>query len=150
MDDLLTIGEVAERTGVAASALRYYEDRGLVTSERTAGNQRRYHRSTLRRVAVIRTAQELGRSLDEVAEVLAPLPADAAPTAAQWASVAAGWADRLDHQIAALVALRDQLDRCIGCGCLSLADCGIRNPGDRAAGDGAGPRFWTAAVPPTR
>jgi len=149
VDDLLTIGEVAERTGVAPSALRYYEDRGLLAAVRTEGNQRRYPRAVLRRVAVIRTAQQLGRSLDEIADALAPLPQDAAPTAAQWADVATAWATRLDEQIAALVALRDQLDRCIGCGCLSLTDCWIRNPGDRVGAEGPGPRLLPP-VPSTR
>jgi len=118
--DLLTIGEVADRAGVATSAIRYYEDRGLISSTRTSGGQRRFPREVIRRIAFISAAQRVGRSLDEVAEVLD------------------GW---LDEQIAELTALRDQLDSCIGCGCLSISRCAIYNPDDRASTLGAGARY---------
>jgi len=140
-DDQLTIGEVATRSGVTTSALRFYESIGLIHSTRTDGNQRRFHRSVLRRAAVIQTGQRLGRSLDEIGDVLSALPDDHAPTAKEWGGVATVWATHLDEQIAALTALRDQLDSCIGCGCLSLETCGLYNPGDAASDLGAGPRF---------
>lgn len=137
----MTIGEVADRAGVATSAIRHYEARGLIRAARTSGNQRRFHRSVLRRLAVIRSGQRLGRSLDEIAEVLGHLPDDEAPTATDWAVAATAWRGRLDEQIDALTALRDQLDGCIGCGCLSLERCAIYNPADTAGALGAGPRF---------
>ncbi len=139
--DALTIGQVSERSGVAPSAIRHYESLGLVHSQRTAGNQRRFPRSVLRRIAVIRTGQSLGRSLDEIGRVLAELPDDRAPSGADWAIAATAWANELDEHIAALQALRRQLDKCIGCGCLSLDRCAIYNRHDAAASLGAGPRF---------
>ncbi|SDE32138.1 redox-sensitive transcriptional activator SoxR [Auraticoccus monumenti] len=136
--DLLTIGEVAQRSGVAPSALRFYEERGLVTSTRNAGNQRRYERSTLRRLAFIRSARRVGLSLEEVAEALAGLPRSRTPTAADWAALSARWRSRLDEQIERLERLRDQLDSCIGCGCLSLQACALTNPEDVLAAQGPG------------
>ncbi len=139
--DHLTIGELAQRAGVASSALRYWESEGLIASERTDGNQRRFHRATLRRVSLIRAAQEAGLTLKEVADALETLPYDRAPTKADWERLSRSWKDRIDHRIAELTALRDQLTSCIGCGCLSLRSCGIFNPSDRAAGLGSGPRY---------
>ncbi len=140
MDYLLTIGEVASRSGVATSALRFYETKGLIESERTDGNQRRYQRATLRRVALIRAGQEVGLSLAELAEALETLPHDRIPTKSDWESLSQSWRSRLDTQIAELVALRDELTDCIGCGCLSLQSCAFVNPGDRASNLGTGPR----------
>lgn len=137
----LTIGEVASRSGVATSALRFYETKGLIASERTDGNQRRYPRATLRRVALIRAGQEVGLSLTELAEALEKLPHDKTPTKTDWERLSQSWRRRLDTQIAELVALRDELTDCIGCGCLSLKSCAIFNPGDAAAGLGSGPRY---------
>ena len=137
----LTIGELAARSGAAPSALRYYESRGLISSERTAGNQRRYPRAMLRRVAFIRTAQRVGLSLDEIAEALAGLPAGRAPARADWARLSAAWRPRIDAQIARLERLRDKLDGCIGCGCLSLDRCALNNPDDEAAARGPGAVF---------
>ena len=139
--DLLTVGDVAERSGFAPSALRFYERQGLLSATRTAGGQRRYERSVLRRLAFIRAARNVGLSLDEVANALAALPGGRTPTRADWSRLSRGWRRRLDEQITALVALRDGLDSCIGCGCLSLERCRLRNPGDRAAGLGPGPRY---------
>lgn len=135
---LLTIGQLAERSGVAHSTLRYYEDLGLLTSTRTAGNQRRYPQHALRRVAFVRAAQQVGLSLDEVADALATLPAGRTPTKADWARLSAAWRSRLDAQISRIQRLRDDLDGCIGCGCLSLRTCALRNPGDGLAADGPG------------
>ena len=140
-DDLITIGELARRAGVATSALRFYEERGLIASTRTAGNQRRFRRATLRRVAVIQAAQAVGLSLDEIRRSLDDLPDGRTPNAADWNRLSARWRDRLDAQIAELQALRDELNDCIGCGCLSLRSCGIFNPGDSASGNGAGARY---------
>ena len=138
MGDYLTIGELADRGGVAASALRYYEARGLIRSVRTGGNQRRYDRSELRRVAFVRIAQRVGLSLDEIAAALATLPQSRTPTKADWARLSAQWRTRLDEQIALLQRLRDNLTTCIGCGCLSLRTCALSNPGDVVAARGAG------------
>lgn len=137
----LTIGEVAARSGVAASALRFYEGKGLIASERTDGNQRRYPRATLRRVALIRAGQEVGLSLAELAEALGHLPHDQTPDKADWQRLSKAWRSRLDSQIAELIALRDELTDCIGCGCLSLKSCAIFNPGDAASDLGTGPRY---------
>lgn len=137
----LTIGEVASRAGVATSALRFYETKGLIASERTDGNQRRYPRATLRRVALIRAGQEVGLSLAELAEALKTLPHDKIPTRTDWERLSRSWKSRLDAQIDELVALRDELTDCIGCGCLSLTSCAIFNPGDAASGLGSGPRY---------
>ncbi len=137
----LTIGELAARSGLATSALRYYEELGLIASERTAGGQRRYPRTTLRRVAFVRAAQRVGLTLEEARTALAELPADRTPNAADWARVARSWQRRIDAQIADLERLRDSLTGCIGCGCLSLTRCRIYNPDDTAAAAGPGARY---------
>lgn len=139
--DLLTVGEVAERSGFAPSALRFYERLGLLRATRTAGGQRRYERNVLRRLAFIRAARNVGLSLDEVAAALAQLPDGRTPTRSDWTRLSNGWRRRLDEQIAALTALRDGLDSCIGCGCLSLRRCAISNPGDVAARVGPGAAY---------
>jgi MerR family transcriptional regulator, redox-sensitive transcriptional activator SoxR len=135
----LTIGELSERSGIATSAIRYYEARGLVRSRRTPGNQRRYARAELRRLAFIRTAQRVGLSLEEVEEALAALPSNRTPTKADWSRLSRGWRPRLDDQIRQLERLRDALDSCIGCGCLSLRRCRLSNPDDEVADRGPGP-----------
>jgi MerR family redox-sensitive transcriptional activator SoxR len=142
----LTIGQLAARSGVPHSALRYYEQRGLIHSERTTGNQRRYPRVTLRRLAFVGAAQRVGLSLADIKEALATLPADRAPTKSDWSRLSRGWRAELDTRIDALVRLRDRLDSCIGCGCLSLGTCRLQNPGDdmAAAGPGA-PKLRPAA-----
>lgn len=134
----LSVGELAERAGVAVSALHYYEARGLIHARRSAGNQRRYPRSELRRVAFIRAAQQLGIGLAEIGEALAALPEQRTPTRADWARLSARWRERLDARITALQALRDRLDGCIGCGCLSLRACALYNPADACAQQGSG------------
>ncbi|MEM8705085.1 MAG: redox-sensitive transcriptional activator SoxR [Actinomycetota bacterium] len=139
--DLLTVGQVAERCGVATSAVRYYDDIGLIRSTRTGGNQRRFARDTIRRIAFISAAQAVGRSLDEIGDALDSLPDQRTPTHADWNRVASTWRPRLDEQIERLVALRDQLDACIGCGCLSLERCAMYNPTDVAARLGSGARY---------
>jgi MerR family redox-sensitive transcriptional activator SoxR len=136
-----SVGEVAERSGVATSALRFYEEHGLIRSERNASGHRRYHADVLRRVSFIRTAQRVGLSLGEIREALASLPEQRTPTAKDWDRLASSWRPRLDEQIALLTRMRDQLDECIGCGCLSLTSCGLWNPGDVAAALGTGPRY---------
>jgi MerR family redox-sensitive transcriptional activator SoxR len=141
VNEYLTIGELAARAGVATSALRYYEDRGLISSERTEGNQRRYQRSTLRTVSVIRAAQEVGLTLAEIAQALESLPDSRTPTKADWSRLARGWRSQLDARIHELIALRDELGDCIGCGCLSLNSCAIFNPADRAGMAGSGARY---------
>jgi MerR family transcriptional regulator, redox-sensitive transcriptional activator SoxR len=137
----LTVGQLAERAGVATSAIRFYEARGLIRSRRTTGNQRRYEQSELRRVAFIRTAQRVGLSLDEIGEALATLPENRVPTKADWTRLSRAWRPRLDDQIQRIERLRDQLDGCIGCGCLSLRNCALRNPGDVVASRGPGAVF---------
>jgi MerR family redox-sensitive transcriptional activator SoxR len=134
----LTIGQVAERTGAATSALRYWEDLGLIGSVRTTGNQRRYERATIRRVSFIRAAQRVGLSLDEIGAALATLPDGRTPTASDWARLSRAWRGRLDEQIRRIEKLRDQLDSCIGCGCLSLRTCALNNPSDVLATHGPG------------
>lgn len=134
----LTIGELADRSGVATSAIRFYETRGLVGSERTTGNQRRYPKSTLRRVAFIRTAQRVGLTLEEIGDALATLPDGRTPTKADWARLSQTWRPRLDEQIRRIELLRDRLDSCIGCGCLSLRSCALTNPADDLADLGPG------------
>jgi MerR family transcriptional regulator, redox-sensitive transcriptional activator SoxR len=134
----LTIGELSERSGVATSAIRYYEDLGLVSSRRTTGNQRRYERLTLRRLAFIRTAQRVGLTLDEIERALAALPSSRTPTKADWTRLSRTWRPRLDAQIHQLERLRDSLDSCIGCGCLSLRRCALSNPDDEVADRGPG------------
>ena len=136
-----TVGEIAARAGVATSALRFYEDEGLIHSERNAAGHRRYHADVLRRVAFVRTAQLVGLSLADIREALASLPESRTPTARDWERLARTWRPRLDERIGVLVRLRDQLDECIGCGCLSLTSCGLWNPGDAAATLGDGPRY---------
>jgi MerR family redox-sensitive transcriptional activator SoxR len=139
--DLLTVGEVAHRSGMAPSALRYYEGAGLIDATRTTGNQRRYQRHVLRRLAFIRAAQNVGLSLDEIATALATLPEGRTPTRSDWTRLSRTWRDRLDEQIAGLRKLRDGLDSCIGCGCLSLQRCAVSNPGDVAASAGSGAQY---------
>lgn len=136
--DKLSIGQVAERSGVPQTALRFYEDRGLIHPERSSGNQRRYPRSVLRRIAFIRAAQRVGLSLEQVSEALDTLPNDHAPTRADWARLSANWQAELDARIEALQRLRDQLTGCVGCGCLSLRTCGLRNADDHMARFGPG------------
>lgn len=139
--DLLTVGAVAERSGFAPSALRYYERLGLIEASRTGGGQRRYPRSVLRRLAFIRAARNVGLTLDEVARALDALPGGRTPTRADWTRLSRSWRRRLDEQIEALSALRDGLDSCIGCGCLSLRRCAFSNPADMAAAGGPGAAF---------
>ncbi|ANF56534.1 redox-sensitive transcriptional activator SoxR [Halotalea alkalilenta] len=136
----LGVGEVSRRSGVAVSALHFYESRGLIQSRRTAGNQRRYRRDVLRRLAVIRAAQRLGIPLDEIFSALATLPEGRTPTRTDWIAFSAAWRSRLDQRIEALIQLRDQLGGCIGCGCLSLKRCRLANPDDLLAVHGSGPR----------
>jgi len=142
VEPVLTIGEVARRSGVATSALRYYEERGLITSRRAGSGHRRYPRSVLRRVAFIVFAQHVGLTLDEIGAELAKLPAQHAPTGEDWSRLSTTWTARIDRSIAELERLKTGLTGCIGCGCLSLDRCRLVNPNDRAARLGAGPRFW--------
>lgn len=139
---LLTIGQVAKRSGVAASALRFYEDRGLIRSIREPGAQRRYPRPTLRRVAFIVFAQKLGMSLDQIAAELATIPPGRAPTNEDWQRITKSWKAALAARIAELRRLEAGLTECIGCGCLSLAKCQLANPADRLGTQGPGPRLW--------
>ena len=140
---VLSVGEVARRSGLPVSTLHFYESRALISSVRTAGNQRRYARDVLRRIAFIRTAQQVGVSLDEIQSALSSLPSGRAPSRADWQRLSASWRDDLDARIAQLRQLRDTLDGCIGCGCLSLDSCRLRNPLDRLAAQGPGPqRLW--------
>ncbi|MEO5840533.1 MAG: redox-sensitive transcriptional activator SoxR [Acidimicrobiales bacterium] len=141
MEHELTIGALSERTGVAPSALRFYETEGLIHSTRSPGGQRRYVRDTLRRVSFVRVAQQVGLSLDEIRTALGTLPDNRTPTAKDWERLSTSWRPRLDHQIAMLERLRDRLHGCIGCGCLSLGFCKLLNPDDRAADRGPGPRY---------
>jgi MerR family redox-sensitive transcriptional activator SoxR len=142
VDELLTIGEVAVRTGLSTSALRFYEREGLLLqAERTSGGQRRYPREVLRRVAFVRVAQSVGLDLEQITGMLASLPQGRTPTKQDWARLSRGWRPMLDERIAALERLRDQLSDCIGCGCLSLRACALYNPSDRAARLGSGPRY---------
>lgn len=140
---MLSVGDMARRSGVPVSTLHFYESKGLIASVRTPGNQRRYPREVLRRVAFIRVAQRVGIGLGEIAEALLTLPAGAAPTQADWARLSQGWREELDQRMAQLQKLRDTLDDCIGCGCLSLESCRLRNPLDALGEQGAGPqRIW--------
>ena len=143
---MLTVGQLAERSGVATSALRYYESLGLIASQRTASNQRRFTRATLRTVAIIRVAQGLGLSLEEIAGALSSLPHGGPPTSADWERLSEQWKAGLDERIARLELLRDELTSCIGCGCLSLERCGLYNRGDKAATRGAGARSLSGDV----
>ena len=138
---LLSIGEVARRSGLAASALHFYERQGLIQSVRTYGNQRRYERSVLRRLAILQVAQEVGMSLDEVRTAFATLPTDRAPDKTDWQRLSASWHARLSDRIERLARLRDGLASCIGCGCLSTDTCPLRNPGDSLGARGPGPRI---------
>jgi MerR family redox-sensitive transcriptional activator SoxR len=147
---VLSVGEVAQRSGLAVSALHFYEAKGLIASTRSDGNQRRYPRAVLRRLAVIRVAQRMGLPLALISEALAKLPAGRAPTVADWRRLSAAWRQDLDERIDTLTRLRDQLDGCIGCGCLSLKACPLRNPHDTLAGDGPGPHFSGTERPPKR
>lgn len=142
----LTIGDVSVRSGVATSALRYYETQGLIVSERSTGNQRRYRRATLRRVAFIRSAQRVGLTLEEISEALSTLPEGRTPTKADWARLSRGWRPRIDAQIERLERLRDKLDGCIGCGCLSLRTCALQNPDDEVAARGPGAVYLEPAA----
>lgn len=140
-DDLLTIGDLAARTGLSVSAVRFYEARGLVKAFRSRGNQRRFLRSDIRRLSFIRIAQQLGLSIEEIAAELVRLPEGRTPTAQDWTRISRAIRGRIEEQIEALTRTRDRLDGCIGCGCLSLKKCALYNPEDRAAGLGSGPRF---------
>jgi MerR family transcriptional regulator, redox-sensitive transcriptional activator SoxR len=142
MIPLLTIGEVARRSGVAASALRFYEERGLIASERAGSGHRRYPRPVLRRIAFIVFAQRIGLSLDEIGAEPAKLPPERAPNRRDWSRLARTWTSRIDQRIAELERLKLGLTECIGCGCLSIERCRLANPGDRAARLGPGPRYW--------
>jgi MerR family redox-sensitive transcriptional activator SoxR len=144
---LLTIGEVSRRSGVASSALRFYEDRGLITSERAGSGHRRYPRPVLRRIAFIVFAQRVGLTLEEIGAELAKLPPDRAPTRRDWDRLSRGWSTRIDERIAELRRLQRGLTECIGCGCLSLDRCRMANPQDRAADLGPGPRYWIGDRP---
>jgi MerR family transcriptional regulator, redox-sensitive transcriptional activator SoxR len=146
-DSLLTIGEVTRRSGVAASALRFYEERGLIASERAGSGHRRYPRAVLRRIAFIVFAQRVGLTLEEIGAELARLPDDRAPDRGDWSRLSSGWTRRIDERIAELQRLRAGLTECIGCGCLSLGRCKLANPRDRAAGLGPGPRYWLGDEP---
>jgi MerR family redox-sensitive transcriptional activator SoxR len=145
VEEGLSIGAVAERTGVAPSALRYYEAEGLLSATRSGGNQRRYHREVLRRVSFIRVAQRVGLTLDEIRDALASLPDSRTPTQDDWSRISRAWRPRLDEQIHLIERLRDRLDGCIGCGCLSLKACRLLNPDDQAGQHGTGPRYLIGA-----
>lgn len=136
----LAVGEVARRSGIPVSTVHFYEAKGLIAGWRTEGNQRRYHRAVLRRIAIIRVAQRAGIPLATIHEALADLPHDHAPNAADWRRFTDSWKAMLEERILSLMQLRDQLTSCIGCGCLSLEDCPLRNPGDALGRQGAGPR----------
>jgi len=148
MSFLMTIGEVSRRSGVASSALRYYEERSLITSERAGSGHRRFPRSVLRRIAFIVFAQRIGLTLEEIGAELAKLPPGRVPSRRDWARLSSNWTARVDERIAELERLRAGLTECIGCGCLSLDRCQLSNPNDRAAGLGPGPRYWIGDRPP--
>lgn len=148
MSELLTIGEVSRRSGVAASALRFYEERGLIASETREGGQRRYQRHVLRRIAFVVFAQRIGLTLAEIAVELARLDPNRVPSRGDWSRLSETWASRIDERIAELVRLRAGLDECIGCGCLSLDRCALANPDDSVASAGPGPRFWIGDMQP--
>jgi MerR family transcriptional regulator, redox-sensitive transcriptional activator SoxR len=147
MAELLTIGEVSRRSGVASSALRFYEERGLINSERAGSGHRRYPRPVLRRIAFIVFAQRVGLTLGEIGDELAKLPPDRAPTRRDWSRLSSRWSSRIDQRIAELERLKAGLTECIGCGCLSLDRCKLANPEDRAARHGPGPRYWIGDRP---
>jgi MerR family redox-sensitive transcriptional activator SoxR len=147
MDALLTISEVSRRSGVASSALRFYEERELISSERAGSGHRRYRRAVLRRIAFIVFAQRVGLTLAEIAAELGKLPPDRVPTRRDWARLSRMWTGRIDRRIAELERLKLGLEGCIGCGCLSLDRCALSNPGDRAGLLGPGPRYWIGDPP---
>jgi MerR family redox-sensitive transcriptional activator SoxR len=147
VQDLLTISEVSRRSGVAASALRFYEERGLIQSERAGSGHRRYPRAVLRRIAFIVFAQKIGLSLEEIGVEVGRLPGNHVPVKADWARLSGSWTARVDRRIAELQLLRSSLTQCIGCGCLSLKDCQMANPDDRARRLGPGPRYWMEPGP---
>jgi MerR family redox-sensitive transcriptional activator SoxR len=147
MADSLTIGEVSRRSGVATSALRFYEQRGLIASERAGSGHRRFQRPVLRRIAFIVFAQRIGLTLGEIGTELGRLPPDRAPTRRDWSRLSSTWTARIDRRIAELERLRAGLTECIGCGCLSLDRCKLANPGDRAGAGGPGPRYWVGDRP---
>ncbi len=147
MSTLLTISEASKRSGVAASALRFYEQQGLIRSERAGSGHRRYPRAVLRRIAFIVFAQRIGLTLDEIGAELAKLPPDHVPTRDDWSRLSSGWSARIDERIAELKRLKVGLTECIGCGCLSLDRCQLANPEDRAARFGPGPRYWVGDRP---
>ena len=140
----MTVGEVAQRSGVAVSTLHFYEAKGLIAATRSRGNQRRFSRDILRRIAIIRVAQHLGMPLTEITALLKPIPAGKQPTAAAVREMVANWRQSLQARIDGLTRLRDHLDGCIGCGCLSIDKCKFANPSDRAGRRGPGPRYWLA------
>jgi MerR family transcriptional regulator, redox-sensitive transcriptional activator SoxR len=144
----LTITEVSRRSGVASSALRFYEERGLISSQRAGSGHRRFPRTVLRRIAFIMFAQRVGLTLEEIGAELAKLPPDRAPTRRDWSRLSSTWTARIDQRIAELERLKVGLTECIGCGCLSLERCKLANPGDRAARLGPGPRYWVGDRPP--
>ena len=146
-NEVLTIGDVVERSGVSASTLRFYESKQLIFSSRTLGNQRRYHRSQLRRIAVIRVAQTLGLTLEEISEALSQLPKGRTPTMRDWEQLSTRWRKQLDERIRQLEAMREKLTGCIGCGCLSLKRCTLYNAGDMASSMGSGPRYLMGDEP---
>jgi MerR family redox-sensitive transcriptional activator SoxR len=147
--ELMTIGEVSRRSGVAASALRFYEERGLIRSERAGSGHRRYPRPVLRRIAFIVFAQRVGLTLEEIGRELEKLPPDRAPTRRDWSRLSSRWSSRIDERIAELERLKAGLTECIGCGCLSLDRCKLANPDDRAGSKGPGPRYWIGDRPLT-
>ena len=144
---VLTVGEVARRSGVAVSAVHFYERRGLIAGWRSGGNQRRYDRAVLRRIAIIKVAQQLGVPLAEIGRRFDSLPRDRTPAKSDWSRLAEEWRGALDRRIARLVRLRDSLDGCIGCGCLSVDACPLRNPGDALAAEGPGPHYLETGRP---
>lgn len=147
-DEWLTIGQVGTRSGIAPSALRFYESEGLIRARRSSGGQRRFHRDVLRRIAFVRIAQRVGLTIQEIRAALATLPSGRTPTKADWSRLSRAWKPRLDEQIATLERLRDRLTSCIGCGCLSFKACALYNPSDAAARLGAGPRYLLGDAPP--
>ena len=142
METILTITEVSRRSGVASSALRFYEERGLISSERAGSGHRRYPRSVLRRIAFIIFAQRIGLSLDDIETELSLLPTDHIPTRKDWSRLSGRWMKKVDERIAELIRLKDGLTNCIGCGCLSFEQCHLANPEDRVSRKGPGPRYW--------
>ena len=143
----MTIGELAERSGVSASALRFYERQGLISAHRSDGNQRRYHGTTLRKVALIQAGKTAGIPLEQIREALATLPAERGPTKRDWERLSRRWRRELDERIDTLLAIRGRLSTCIGCGCLSLKTCGLLNPGDEAAHLGGGAHYLRRVSP---